>query len=136
MAKESPKSHDLDDHTSTPPLLFNDTADTPPIDQFHWSPVSGSVNGSHPTARPSNSTPDDDFDLNSLRLSQDFTASVSMQRLLTSVPVRKPHRQEFIRVHPEDSWRLQTAVLEVKDDNETYLVAPQFWPELMSRADF
>ena len=38
-------------------------------------------------------------------------------------------------MHPEDSWRLQTAVLEVKDDNETYLVAPQFWPELMSRGE-
>lgn len=73
----------------------------------------------------------DGFDLESLRLSQDFAAVVGVQKLLTTVPVRKPQGQEFIRVHPEPQWRLQTAVLELKEERETYLVARTLWPELM-----
>jgi hypothetical protein len=121
MAKENPKLHGLDDPTLIPPLPLNDTADTPPIDQLHWSPVFGSVNGSHPTVSPSNSTPDDGFDLNSLRLSQDFTVAIGVQKRLTTVPVRKPHKQEFIRVHPDESWRLQTAAVDMQEDREVSL---------------
>jgi hypothetical protein len=70
------------------------------------------------------------FDLSRLRLSQDFTASTGVKKLLTTVPVRRPDRQSFIRVHPE--WRLQTNVLELKEERETYLVDPSLWSELSS----
>lgn len=69
-------------------------------------------------------------DLGKLRLSQDFAASLGVKKLLTTVPVRKPTGQEFIRVHPDEAYRLQTAVLELKDERETYLVAPELWGEL------
>lgn len=69
-------------------------------------------------------------DLGKLRLSQDFAATVGVKKLLTTVPVRKPTGQEFIRVHPHEAYRLQTAVLELKDERETYLIAPELWPEL------
>lgn len=46
------------------------------------------------------------------------------------MPVRKPGRQDFIRVHPDESYRLETAVLELKEDRETYLVDPDIWHEL------
>ncbi len=72
----------------------------------------------------------DAFSVESLRLSQDFAATIGVKKLLTTVPVRKPNRQEFIRVHSEDSYRLATAVLEMKEDRETYIVAPDLWPEL------
>jgi hypothetical protein len=38
------------------------------------------------------------------------------------VPVRKPHRQELVRVHPDEAYRIQAAVIELKDDREVYLV--------------
>lgn len=69
-------------------------------------------------------------DLGKLRLSQDFAATVGVKKLLTTVPVHKPTGQEFIRVHPDEAYRLQTAVLELKDERETYLIAPELWPEL------
>ncbi|HMQ14578.1 MAG TPA: hypothetical protein PKC49_01270 [Phycisphaerae bacterium] len=69
-------------------------------------------------------------DLGKLRLSQDFAATVGVKRLLTTVPIRKPTGQEFIRVHSDDSYRLQTAVLELKEEREVYLIAPELWPEL------
>jgi hypothetical protein len=70
------------------------------------------------------------FDPARLRLTQDFAATAGVRKLLTTVPVRKPNRQEFVRVHPSDDYRLETAVLELKEERETYLVAPALWPEL------
>jgi len=59
----------------------------------------------------------------SLRISQDFAGMVGVERLLTTVPVRKPNRQEWFRVHPE--WRLTpVALIELKDEHETYVLTP------------
>lgn len=78
----------------------------------------------------SSKNPVDPFDPQQLRLSQDFTAQLGGKKTLLTVPVRKPDRQWFIRVHPSPDWRLDTAVLHVKEDRETYLVEPALWPEL------
>lgn len=67
------------------------------------------------------------FDVSALKLSQDFEASVSVRKLITTVPVRKPGRQDFVRVHPDPNFHLETAVLELKEDRETYLVDPKLW---------
>ena len=50
--------------------------------------------------------------------------------MVTTVPVRKPNRQDFIRVHPGEDWQLQTALLELKEDREHYLVKPEMWSEI------
>jgi hypothetical protein len=44
--------------------------------------------------------------------------------------VRKPSRQEFFRTHSNADYRLETAVLELKEERETYLVAPELWSEI------
>jgi hypothetical protein len=64
-------------------------------------------------------------DIADLRLSQDFGSQVGVKKVLTQVPVRKPDRQWFFRVRPGEEWRLDTAVLELRDDRETYLVSPE-----------
>jgi hypothetical protein len=67
----------------------------------------------------------DPFDPASLRLDQSFADQVGVKKLLTTVPVRKPGRQEFVRVHPDPQYRLvPAAIIEMKDDREVYLVAP------------
>ena len=71
------------------------------------------------------------FDPSKLRLSQNFAESTGVKKLVTTIPVRKPNKQDFIRVHPDADYRLETAVLELKEDRETYLVAPDLWPELV-----
>jgi hypothetical protein len=76
------------------------------------------------------STTADPFDPVNLRLPQNFHESVGVKKRLTTVPVRNPSKQDFIRVHPVPAYRLETMVLEFKDENETYLVAPELWPEL------
>ncbi len=72
------------------------------------------------------------FDPAKLRLSQNFAETVGVKKALVTVPVRKPNKQEFVRVHPNEEYRLETAVLELKEERETYLVAPELWPELPS----
>jgi hypothetical protein len=80
--------------------------------------------------------PPDPFDPASLRLSQDFSASLGVKKALLTVPVRKPDKAWFVQVHPDKDYRLQTAVIELKEDRETYLVAPALWPDLAAEATF
>jgi hypothetical protein len=78
----------------------------------------------------------DPFDLDALRLSQDFASAVGAKKLITTIPVRKPSREWYIRTHPDAAYRLQTAVLELKEDREVYLVASHLWPSLASETTF
>jgi hypothetical protein len=65
------------------------------------------------------------FDPAALRLSQSFADTVGVKKLLTTVPVRKPNRQDFVRVHPEPAYReTPIAIIELKEDRETYLLTP------------
>jgi hypothetical protein len=71
------------------------------------------------------------FDPSSLRLDQSFAAdTVGVKKLLTTVPVRKPLRQEFVRVRRESDFRLPAAIIEVKEDREVYLVTPKVVPAI------
>jgi hypothetical protein len=72
--------------------------------------------------------------LNALRLSQDFASAVGVKRALLTIPVKKPTREWWIRVHPQN--RLETAVLELKEDREVYLVAPPLWQALSTEVTF
>ena len=72
----------------------------------------------------------DPFDLESLKLSQDFASAVGVRRVLTVVPCRKPHRHEFVRVRSGEDWRLETGLFEDKIQREMYLVGRDLWPEL------
>ena len=70
------------------------------------------------------------FNLEDLRLSQDFASQVGVKKALLTVPVRKPNRQEFVRTHPDPNYRFETALLELKSEREMYVVAPHVQPEL------
>jgi hypothetical protein len=79
---------------------------------------------------------DDRFDLARLRLSQDFLAAAGVKKILTTVPVRKPSKEWFIRIHADPAYRLETYVIELKEDNEVYLVDPPLWADLVSESTF
>jgi hypothetical protein len=78
-----------------------------------------------------NTGDDDFFNPEKLKLSQDFAAELGVKKALISVPVRRPDKQAFIRVHPDAGFRLDTAVIELKEEGETYLVHPSLRPELL-----
>ena len=62
------------------------------------------------TDEPTTPTPPQ-FNIESLRLSQDFEQSLGVKRLITDVPVRKPHKQEWVRVHPDAAYRGNFSVI-------------------------
>ena len=78
----------------------------------------------------------DPFDPATLRLSQDFASQVGVKKALLTVPVRKPAKEWFVRVHPDEAYRFQTAVIELKEDRETYLVAPPLRDQLAAEGTF
>lgn len=76
------------------------------------------------TNQPTGSSPSNPFSPEYLRLSQDFISEVGGKKILISVPIRKPDPQVFIRVQPDESFCLETTLLELKEERETYLVDP------------
>ena len=83
-----------------------------------------------------NASGTDPFDLTRLRLSQDFVAAAGVKKLLTTVPTRKPSKEWFVQTHPDPAYRIQTCVVELKEDSETYLVDADLWPELAAETTF
>ena len=66
-----------------------------------------------------------------LRLNQKYLEQAAGRPMFVTVPIRKPNKQEFIRVHPSEAYRLTPAALiDLQDERETFLVAPEFVPEL------
>lgn len=49
--------------------------------------------------------------------------------------MRKPNKQDFVRVHPNVDYRLTTGLIELKDNRETFLVLPGVVKEL-SESEF
>jgi hypothetical protein len=78
----------------------------------------------------------DPFDPAALRLSQDFAANLGVKKAMLTVPVRKPDKAWWVRVHPSEDYRLQTVVVELKEERETYLVDKPLWSELATEATF
>jgi hypothetical protein len=67
------------------------------------------------------------------RISQDFADGLGVEQVILRVPVRKPRKQDFIRIHPEAGLS-STALLEVEEDNEFYLLAPTLFNALPEEA--
>jgi hypothetical protein len=82
--------------------------------------------GTTPTPTPVS----DPFDLSNLRLDQNFVESAGVKKLLTTVPVRKPNPQDYIRTHPASEYRMAVAVIELREDRELYLLPPAIAREL------
>jgi hypothetical protein len=74
----------------------------------------------------------DPFDLSSLRLSQSFTETAGVKKLITTIPVRKPSAQDWVRVHPDSLMRDNFPLIELKDErSEEYMIAGSLVGELV-----
>ena len=83
-----------------------------------------------PTTEQQASTPDP-FNPTNLRLSQSFVETAGVKKLLTTVPVRKPSPQDFVRVHPDPAYRENFPIIELKDEREEYIVVADLVPALV-----
>jgi hypothetical protein len=76
-------------------------------------------------------TTPDPFNPAVLRLDPSYAETAGVRRHLMTVPVRKPNRQEFFQVHSDPAYRLSpAAIVELKEDHETYLITPAIAQEL------
>lgn len=75
-------------------------------------------------------TAPDPFDLEKLKLDQNFVESAGVKKLLTKVPVRKPDPQRFVQVHPGKDYRMALAVILLNEESETFLLTPPLAREL------
>jgi hypothetical protein len=71
----------------------------------------------------------DFFDPATLRLDPSEEL-IGIKKVLANVPIRKPRRQEFIRVHPSPYYRLDVAIIDLDEDGECYMVSPDLRAEL------
>ena len=46
------------------------------------------------------------------------------KKLITTIPVRKPDKQVYFRIHPSPDYRANVAVVMLKEDRETFLLTP------------
>lgn len=74
----------------------------------------------------------DPYDPENLRLDQSFVELAGVKKLLTTVPVRKPKSQDFVRVHPSADYRRDFAIIELEEDRESYLVTPTVAADLQN----
>jgi hypothetical protein len=59
-----------------------------------------------------------------LRIDLNFSEGLGVKKAIITIPVRKPNNQDYIRVHPSSDFRLPVAIIELRDDRETFLVPP------------
>ncbi len=79
----------------------------------------------------------DPFDLSRLRLPDDDENDLGVQELLVSVPYRKPSKEQFFRVHPDQAYRCTAGLVELKEsDGEAYWVDKDLWPQLVDEPTF
>jgi hypothetical protein len=68
------------------------------------------------------------------RLSQDFESMIGIKKEILIVPVRKPDRQVWFQVHPDEKWRMEFALIELREERETYLVTPHVYKDLLGES--
>ena len=64
------------------------------------------------------------FDPESLRITKNMDANAGVRKIMVHLPVQKPNKQSFFRLHKSADCQIQMAILELKDERETYAVLP------------
>lgn len=85
------------------------------------APETESAVSSAPTFQ---TTAPDPFDPAQFAANSTIVGEVGVIKELVICPVRKPTKQEFVRVHPDPAFRITVHILELKEEREVYLVMP------------
>ena len=67
----------------------------------------------------------DPFNPLTLRIDPAMGTELGVKKALLHVPIRKPNRQEFFRTRPDNEFRMNIAIIELKEERETYAVTPE-----------
>jgi hypothetical protein len=67
---------------------------------------------------------------NTFRIDQSEFNKTVAKKLLLTIPVGKPNKQQFFRTRPGEDYKLNVAIVELKNEREVYLVLPSVMPIL------
>jgi len=81
------------------------------------------------TIAPEHSAPDP-FNVSVLRLKNPITEEAGTRKILANVRVGKPDKQSYFRINPDPEYHIMMAILELKEENETYAVIPEVAAQL------
>jgi hypothetical protein len=84
-------------------------------------PEGGNPMTDNPTNGSTAVPPAKTIDFNAIR-SRDFADPADVTTLVTRVPVRRPNGHTFVRVHPGPDYRFPVDLIELPDEEETYLI--------------
>lgn len=63
-------------------------------------------------------------DFSKFRIPTGSSDSAVAKKVLIHVPVGKPSKQKFVRVHQDESYHFECALLRIEDDERPYLISP------------
>ena len=106
------------------PLLPQTTTGTQPVGDSQTTATPGPVTAVAAAV----------LDLTAFRLPQAFGNTSGVKKVITTIPVRKPGNQTYIRVRPGEEWQLPSFILQLKEDGECYFVMPELYAELAQEA--
>lgn len=66
----------------------------------------------------------DPWSTDALHLKPDFAEDIGVARVLVMVPVRKPKKQEWVRVHPDPQMQAEVLILEDEINKEPFYLHP------------
>jgi hypothetical protein len=72
----------------------------------------------------------DPYDLDKLRCDPATTEAIGGRKALTTIRVRKPDPQSWVRTHPDPAYRGDFPILELRADREQYVVSRELVPAL------
>lgn len=73
---------------------------------------------------------DDPFDLDNIAVSGTSAEDLGIEKPILHIPVDKPGRQDFFRVHPDPAYRLDARIIKLEAERESYLVTRAVWPAI------
>ena len=80
-------------------------------------------NQAAPAAKPN------PFDPATLRIDRNSAISSGPKELITRIGIGKPHKQDYIRVHPDPAYQVNTRVVLFKPNHDGVMPEPE-WPPL------
>lgn len=93
--------------------------------------------GAVTTATASTETaPKDPFDLANISVSSVTSEDLGVEKPIIVIPVDKPNRQSFFRVHPDPSFRADVRIIRLDSERESYLVTNDIWRVIPGETKF
>jgi hypothetical protein len=64
------------------------------------------------------------------RVDPDYLKAAATKKQITRIPIRKPDRQQFIRVHADPEYHFSASIIDYEETREKFIVLPEVAKEL------